>query len=90
MHICIVLASDLFRLLSGNQWIRSNIYERRSSKDCYKLIEKLLSMYTVQYHRYVCTEINVECSIYPSTVAMVNEIFNWMQMLCIACVLSAV
>ena len=50
----------------------------------------LLTMYTVQYYRYGCTKNNVECSNFPSTVVMVNEISYSLQILCTACISSAV
>ena len=41
IYFCIVLASDLFRFLSGNEWIRSNIWTHRNSKDYQELLENL-------------------------------------------------
>ena len=47
IYIYIVRASDLFRVLSGNQWNRSKLWEHRSLKECFELIEYSFLMYSI-------------------------------------------
>ena len=71
MHIYIVLASELFRVLSRNQWNRSNTWEQRSSK----IVLNSSILIDLQYHRYGCTDFNVKFNTFPSAVFMLNQYY---------------
>ena len=84
MHFYIVLDTDLFRVLSGNQWTFENSTVQRI------LLNYLKIFIHAQYHRYGCIEINIECSTFPSIIVLLNGISYWMQLLCTPCMSSSV